>query len=259
MRPQKIRLLLALGITSGLGCGQDLNVGSDVLWSARHESGTFQEWTGVSGGAAQAFPVPANAIDVSTERAHGGTHSAKLTIDAGAAGIQQTAELARAGGLPIEAYYSAWYYLPRAVTVGTYWVIFKFRMRTVLDDSSTTTELFDLDLTNLPTGDMTLRLYDHRTGDLPLDVPSPAVPVGAWFQLEAFYRAAADRTGRVTYFLDGVPIVDVQGPTGPTPWVEWEACSIGEGLDPAPAVLFIDDAAISLQRVGPAGLIAAPP
>jgi hypothetical protein len=127
-----------------------------------------------------------------------------------------------------------------------------------LDDSSTSDELFDLDLTNLDGGGMSLRLYDHRTGDRPLDVVAPAVPIGAWFQLEAFYRAAPDRTGRVTYFLNGAPIVDVQGPTAPTPWVEWEACSIGEGLDPAPAVLFIDDAAVSRERVGPTGTIAAP-
>jgi hypothetical protein len=257
-RTPTIATLLACAIAAGFGCEQNLTVGSDVLWSALHESGTFQEWTNQTGGSAQAFPVPNNAIDVSTERAHGGTHSVKLTINAGAAGIQQTTELARAGGLPAEAYYSAWYYLPRSVNVGTYWVVFKFRMRTVATDSSTTQELYDLDLYNLPSGEMSVKLYDHRSGELPLDLATPTIPIGAWFQLEAYYRNASDRTGRVTYFLDGVPIVDIQGAMGPSSWVEWEACSIGEGLDPAQAVLFIDDAAISRTRVGPTGLIAAP-
>jgi hypothetical protein len=236
------------------GCSQ-LDVGSDLLWTSRFETGDFSEWTGIAGGQAQAFPVPPNTIDVSSGRAHNGGYSAALSINAGSDGTQESAGLSRAGGLPTEAYYSAWYYLPSGVSVGTFWVIFKFRMRTNADDPNTADELFDMDLGTMPSGEMTLRLYDHRTGaDRPLDVADPIVPVERWFQLEAFYRAANDNTGRLTFWLDGQQVIDMAGaPTSPTSWVEWDVCSVGENLTPSMATLYIDDCAISASRVGPSG------
>jgi hypothetical protein len=236
------------------GCSQ-LDVGSDLLWTSRFETGDFSEWTGIAGGQAQAFPVPPNTIDVSSGRAHNGGYSAALSINAGSDGTQESAGLSRAGGLPTEAYYSAWYYLPSGVSVGTFWVTFKFRMRTNADDPNTADELFDMDLGTMPSGEMTLRLYDHRTGaDRPLDVADPIVPVERWFQLEAFYRAANDNTGRLTFWLDGQQVIDMAGaPTSPTSWVEWDVCSVGENLTPSMATLYIDDCAISASRVGPSG------
>jgi hypothetical protein len=128
-------------------------------------------------------------------------------------------------------------------------------MRTNADDPNTADELFDMDLATMSSGEMTLRLFDHRTGaDLSLDVPNPIVPVERWFQVEAFYRAANDNTGRLTYWLDGQQVVDISGaPTSPTSWVEWDACSVGENLTPSMATLYVDDCAISRSRVGPSG------
>ena len=85
-------------------------------------------------------------------------------------------------------------------------------------------------------------------------MPNPIVPVERWFQLEAFYRAANDNTGRLTYWLDGQQVIDIAGaPTSPTSWVEWDACSVGENLTPSMATLYVDDCAISRSRVGPFG------
>jgi hypothetical protein len=245
---------------AGAGCGPTLDVGSDVLWSARFEGGTFGEWTGTPGGGVNANPMPPNLVEVSIDHTHKeSSYAAKLTIDAGPDGTQQNAGLVRKGNLPTEAYYSAWYYVPHSVTVGTFWVIFKFRMRAVAEDPTSESELYDFDLVNLPTGEMSVQLYDHRMGGfaVPLDVASPVVPVGVWFQVEAFYRNAPDATGRVTYWLDGQQVVDVANHAmAPTPWVEWDAVSVGVNLTPSMEVLFIDDCAVSLTRVGPSGIIA---
>ena len=234
------------------GCGERLDVGSDLLWTGLFEGANFDEWMGDGNGAAQAFPDPANVIEVSTERVRHGADAAKLTIDA-PSGSQGSAALSRFGVLPVQAYYSAWYYLPRTVTVGNYWVIFKFRQQ----DQSTMDEFYDLDLVNLQTGEMSLQLYDHRRqAVVDLDMKDPVVPVGQWFQIEAFYRNAQDTTGRVTFWLDGRPIVDIANQAmAPTPWVEWDACSIGENLNPGTAVLYVDDCAVSRSRVGPNGII----
>ena len=237
-----------------LAGGCRIDVGSDLLWTSRFETADFSEWTSVPGGQAEAFPMPPNMIAVADDQAHTGRFAAALTITAGPDGVQESSTLVRAGDLPAEAYYSAWYYLPRSVSVGTFWVLFKFRERTNADDPTTAAELYDMDLATLPSGEMTLLLYDHTTSaNISLAVADPLVPVEAWFQLEAFYRAANDATGRLTFWLNGQQVVDVTGPTSPTSWVEWDACSIGENLTPQTVTLYIDDCAVSRSRVGPTG------
>ncbi|HEY4185343.1 MAG TPA: hypothetical protein VGP07_09755 [Polyangia bacterium] len=239
------------------GCGP-LDVGSDLVWTSRFEIGDFSEWTGVAGGNAQAFPTPPNTLSLSDGQAHDGARAAVLSITTGSDGTQENAVLSRASGLPAEAYYSAWYYLPRSVSVGTFWVIFKFRTRSSADDPNVAAELYDMDLATLPSGEMTLELYDHKTmADIPLDIDGPIVPVESWFQLEAFYRPADDATGRLTFWLDGRQVLDRSGmPTSPTPWVEWDVCSVGEDLTPQMATIYVDDCAISRSRVGPGGRLA---
>jgi hypothetical protein len=256
VRPSAAGMLaIALCAAAGAGCGPRAQLGSDLLWVSEFEDGTFSEWTSVPGGKASADPAP-NAIEVSTERVHRGRYAAKLTITSSASSTQENTGLVRAGGLPVEAYYSAWYYLPRTVDVNIFWVIFKLRRRAVLDDPTSSDELYDLDLETLPTGELTLRLYDHRVGGfVPLDVGDAIVPVARWFQVEAYYRNAQDSTGHITYWLDGNPIVDISKPMAATPWVEWDACNVGENLSPAPVTLFIDDLAVSRSRVGPAGVL----
>jgi hypothetical protein len=240
------------------GCGPRMDLGSNVLWTAQFEGGTFDEWTGVPGGSANAYPTPGNTIAVSNAYPHHGNYAALLTIDAGPDGTQANAGLTRKGGLPVEAYYSAWYYLPRTIAVGTFWILFKFRLRTDASDANTENEFYDLELVNAADGSLTLLLYDHQSGmDVPLVSPAPVVPVSVWFQIEAFYRNAQDSSGRLTIWLNGEQVVDVAGqPMAPTPWVEWDAVNVGENLTPSTAAVAIDDCAISFSRVGPTGIIA---
>ena len=255
MRTYVANTVLAVSCLLTPGCGRDLDVGSDVLWSSRFEGGNFAEWTSdafVSRSESAAAP---NTIGVSSERAHQGTYAAKLTVSGTATNTQGIgASLVQNGSLPTQAYYSSWYYLPQSVTVGYYWVIMKFRA--ALGNPPTQAELFDVNFTSPSAGKMSLRVYDHRNGDLPLSVPQPPdVPVNTWFQLEAFYRDANDSTGRFTLWLDGLQIVDLPGSTGLTPWVAWDVVSVGEALFPEPAILYVDDCAISRTRVGTTGLL----
>jgi len=250
-----VAVLVAIAALVG-ACGGRVDVGSDVIWTAELETGDFSEWTAPPGGAILTQPSSAIA-EVSADRVHRGARAAKLTIDAPAGAGQQTISLSRKGGLPADAYYSAWYYLPRTTTVAVYWVLFKIRRRDAADDATTERELFDVDLASMPTGEMGLQLYDHRiAGTVPLLRPDAAVPVGVWFQIEAFYRNAADETGRFTVWLDGVEVADLGGsPTSQTAWIEWAAVSVGDSLDPNPAVVYVDDCAVSRTRVGPTGII----
>jgi hypothetical protein len=256
MKTYLANTLLAVSCLLALGCGQDLDVGSDVLWSSRFEGGNFAEWTPVPFGFGTYNATAPNTIAVSSERAHQGTYAAKLTVSGTATNTQGIgSSLVQNGGLPTQAYYSAWYYLPQSVTVGYYWVIMKFRA--ALGNPPTHGELFDVNFTSPSAGKMSLRVYDHRNPNLPLDgAEFPDVPVNTWFQLEAFYRDANDSTGRLTLWLNGVQILDWQGATGLTSWVAWDVVSVGQDLLPEPAILYVDDCAISRTRVGPTGLLA---
>jgi hypothetical protein len=256
MRTHATNTLLAVSCLLASGCGQDLDVGSDVLWSSRFEGDSFAEWTPIPFGFGNEGAVAPNTLEVSSERAHQGTYSAKLTVSGTATNTQGIgASLVQNGGLPTQAYYSAWYYLPQSVTVGYYWVIMKFRAG--LGNPPAQGELFDVNFTSPSAGVMSLRVYDHRSSDLPLSVRQPPdVPVNTWFQLEAFYRDASDSTGRFTLWLNGQQILDWQGATGLTSWVAWDVVSVGEDLFPEPAILYVDDCAISQTRVGPTGLLA---
>ncbi len=240
-----------------------MDLGSDVLWTAQFETGTFIEWTSQMGGGANAVPSPPNVIQVSTSQAHHGHYAAQLTIDTSGGG-QQNAGLNRRGGLPPAAYYSAWYYIPRTVTVGGFWLIFKFRERTATDVDASNTELFDVGLVNTPAGELAVSLYDHRmAAPFQPPTPPPVVPVSAWFQIEAYYRNAPDASGRLTIWLSddargSRQIYDVTGPMAPNPWVEWDVVNVGQNLTPAPTILNIDDCAVSLSRVGPTGVLGGP-
>ena len=233
-----------------------MDLGSNVLWASTFEGGTFDEWTNFYDGSANAYPAPPDTIAVSTDYAHHGRYAAELTINAGPDGTQENTGL-NLRGLPVQAYYSAWYYLPRTISVGTFWLLFKFRLRTDAADSATDEEFYDLGLVNASDGSLTLSIYDHRSGnELPLVPPAPVVPVGVWFQIEAFYRNAQDASGRLAIWLDGQQVVDVTGqPMAPTPWVEWDLVNVGENLTPSTAVVAIDDCAITFSRVGPTGVI----
>ena len=237
------------------GCGPRMDFGSSVWWVSLFEGGNFEEWTSV-GGNASAYPSPANTITVSTAYAHHGRYAAELAITAGPDGTQQNTGVRLINELPTEAYYSAWYYLPQTISVGTFWLLFKVRLRTDAADPASDDEFFDLGLVNAADGSLTLSFYDHRSGmNLPIVTPAPVVPVSVWFQIEAYYRNAQDDTGRLTVWLDGRQVAELNGPMAPTPWVEWDVVNVGENLTPPAAVVAIDDCAISFSRVGPTGVI----
>jgi hypothetical protein len=237
------------------GCGERLDLGSDLLWTARFEDDSLAEWSSVTGGGTFIMPG-SNTVEPTAERVRNGKHAAKITVTARSDGGQATAQLERNGNLPDQAFYSAWYYLPQGATVAGYWVLMKLRIRTQVSDPSSDVELFDIDLQSLPSGEMALAIYDHSQGGrLTLGPSEYVVPTGVWFQIEVFYRNANDATGRLTVWLDGREVADVAKPTGPPGWAAWNVGSVVEQITPQTVIVYVDDCAISRTQVGPAGLL----
>lgn len=244
------------GMLLASGCGERLDLGSDLIWTSRFEDDSFAEWTSVAGGRTFVLPT-SNTVEPTSERVRDGKYAAKVTVSSRSDGSQATAQLERNGNLPDQAFYSAWYYLPQGATVAGYWVLMKFRIRMQVSDAQSDTELYDIDLRSLPSGEMVLAIYDHSQGGMLTLGPSEyVVPTGAWFQIEAFYRNADDGSGHLTVWLDGREVANVAKSTGPPGWVAWNVGSVVEQITPQTVIVYIDDCAISRTRVGPAGLLA---
>ncbi len=230
-------------------CNSRLNLGSSILWSARHETGDLSEWTQGGKGGTEA-DAPDTSLAISTDVAHSGRYSVKLTN--GAVSMYEDAHLWRQDDYPVDAYYSAWFYLPRAYQTTADWSIVQFQIPTA---DGGVGQLLDIDLRSLPDGDLILSVYDHRAAYLRAATPDPAIPVpiGRWFQIEAYYRNAGDDTGEVAIWLDGQLNYDLHRPFGASGTVYWTVCSKTFGLSPTESVIYIDDAAVSLARVTPTG------
>jgi hypothetical protein len=257
-KPATLRPGLALVLWAPLallaGCRSSLNLGSNVIWSTDHESGDLSDWLADSGGGT--YSSAADGATVSKERAHSGRFSLRL-LTATAAGGGPRAGAWREGAFPKEAFYSAWYYLPRTYQTISFWTILKFETHFTAGDLAHVDELIDVNLRAAPGGELIVYVFDHRREYLqsPIAQPTPIVPVGRWFHLEAFYRNANDDTGRLTIWLDGGQIYDIaQRPTGADPSVYWTPCNVTDDISPDPAEIFVDDAAIALSRVGPTGV-----
>lgn len=243
-----VLLLLALP-----ACNPRLNLGSGILWSARHETGDLSEWTeGGPGKGGTEADTPDTALAISTDFAHTGRYAVKLTN--GAVSTTENVHLWREDSYPSEAYYSAWFYLPRAYQTTADWSLIELQVPTN-GDAGITAQLIDIDLRSLPDGDLILSIYDHRGAYLRSPTPDPAilVPVGQWFQIETFYRNVNDDSGQLTVWLDGQLNYDIRRPFGSNSIVYWTVSSRTSGLSPAESIIYIDDAAVSLSRVTPTG------
>src|SRR5258708_13457250 len=93
-------------------------------------------------------------------------------------------------------------------------------------------------------------LHDHGSGD-DLACASAVVPLRRWFQVEGFVGAAGDSTGRLELWFDGTLIYDIGEPTVASDYVEWQVGGVAEFISPVGSTLFVDDAAISTERLGP--------
>lgn len=251
LRPAGIALFLA---SISVACNERVYVGSDIIWSAGHESGDLSEWANGAGGADNSGEDE-GSVAVSEERAHGGRFALKLekTVDTSSIARGGGPRLARVG-LPEEAFYSAWYFVPQAYQTHSYWTIMQF-------DSLTMTNAvydrgIDLQLRSLPDGALVLQALFHNEAYLlsPLTNPVPTIPIGRWFHVEVEFRAATDATGKMLVWLDGRRVYELSGrPTVEPTSLEFMVSSLLFDLEPSPVELYVDDVVISRSRTSPEG------
>lgn len=238
------------------GCAPaDLGQDPNFIWWTDHETGDLTDWD--QGGSHWTYPSNEADLEVVTlpNPTRSGKYSLMSRVNSQAVGTQAAAQALRTGGLPQEAYYSAWYYLPAPITKTTYWAFFQYRSRTDPTDDSTALNVWDLEVLVHDNGAMYLSLYVHAFDSVQVtrwNVTTPSIPVGQWFQVEAFLRATNDSTGQITIWLNGTLIFNpLPQPTMPSSYIEWVVGGATETINPDPTVVFIDDAAVTKQQLGP--------
>lgn len=235
------------------------------IWSTSHYTDGSTAGGGVyNSGSATAVP--------SRDVAHRGSWSAKLTVEypSGRTPGARLFRWAEAHALR-EAYYSAWFFLPRAYRSsgsanGRFWNVFQFK--SVTADGKRNDPLWFLNVETGPDGAMVPHLvwWDKtlpgpHAGEVGSREFTPRVrrplPVGQWFHLRAFLRQSKDFDGRLTIWQDGVQIFDLDGirtcydSPAFNAWRcdnAWSVNNYSDGLMPSPAVLYVDDAQIRATR-----------
>ncbi|MEO7038151.1 MAG: hypothetical protein ABI548_29550 [Polyangiaceae bacterium] len=243
-----IRVVALSALLGTCACGPKLNLGSDVIWATDHESGELNDWYAAPGGGLSPDTSNSTTLIVAGP-AHSGKFSLEMTdfaaSDTDGPGIYR--ELIA----PPEAYYSAWYYLPRQYQTNSQWTIQQFGSRSDADPT-VVSHGHDLNLRTLPGGQVVLYVFSHDPAYLqaPLADPPAFVPVETWFQIETLYRARTDETGLLLVWLDDRLVYDLENRrTTGSDDVLWTLCNIAEDVQPAPPVLDVDDAVISRVRV----------
>jgi hypothetical protein len=242
--------LALLSLLAVAGCGAPVDLGSDLIFTAEHESGDLEEW--LAGEAGGVTGDADGAVALSTDFAHRGGYSVKLTASStGEDGPTLFREL-----VADRAFYSAWYYLPKAYDTASYWTVQQFESKT--SDGDGVSAGLDLRMRTLPGGEVVLYVFHHEPEYLqsPLSDPPPYVPVGRWFQIESEFVARTDATGSLRVWLDGDLAYAIEGrPTVKSETVHFTCSSVALDFGSTPVELFVDDVAISGTRVTPDGVL----
>lgn len=247
-----IRLLDSAAPNVNVGAQSDVLAESDVLWTADMETGDTSQWYvpsqgpyGDYGGGEYNSGVAGSAP--SQDYAHTGVWSLKMTITTPSSPSSGTRMFRWLESRNYPAlYYSAWYYFPQSYSVDNYWNVFQWKSRRSPDQND---PFYILNVGNRDDGSMYFYVYDWQRR-ISYSQSSMNIPVGQWFRVQALYQCSGDGSGRVTFWQDGVQLLDLPGvqtryPDGDC---EWSLNNYSDGLRPSTSTIYIDDAKITLAR-----------
>jgi hypothetical protein len=244
-----LKLLLAASASCLLlGCGEDaLFLGDDprLLWWTDHESGDLSDWVGKTGSGGFILPGKSR-VEVVSSNARSGSYA--LLIQDLVPDQRDYPLAARNGPLPAGVYASAWYYLPRAVQPISYWWFVLYRSRRAPYFQSR--DEIRLSFTTRADGSMGCELLTEELGKI-APLVDREIPVGRWFHIETYLRATDGSDGEFNAWQDGEQIFHATGKMMETAWAEWMIGGVIDGLATDASDLYIDDAAISKERLGP--------
>lgn len=227
---------------------------SPIVWKATHESGDIREWQAHGDFIRQGQSAWYSMV---SPFAHSGKYSVELTIDT--EGVSSTGDFAAYlfywDQLPEDAYYySAWYYIPAGTQPQNWWNVWQWKS-TYDGNTDNSVPMYILDIAEKGNGQLSLHLVSRPDTDEYVDYRQDkrSVPTDQWFQIECFYKKSMDASGQVIVWQDGEEIINISDiqTTLSDNTIYWSVNHYTDYILPNPSRIFIDDAAISTQRLGP--------
>lgn len=221
---------------------------SGVLWRATFEPGDLSEWNGDGNGGVFVANITTRP-SVTTDFAHTGRYAGKADIKpSNMASLQY---FFRDAPSPAEAYYSAWFYIPGTFTVKGNWLsLVHFQD----SDGKNAIPTWDVNLNPQTDGSLTAQLYNYVTAKPVFQAQPVPVPIAKWVHFELLMKKAKGPTGGIAVWQDGTVILKADDvATIQSDLTEWMVGGASDGISPGQGSVYVDDATISLTRVGPGG------
>jgi hypothetical protein len=222
----------------------------ELIWSTDHESGDWSDWE--RGGAFYGGQYDWGDINAYVDIGVGRDGSNGVVAD-----INTDQRNEPSAGVRLyrriddgPAFYSAWFRLEDAHTVGDWWSIFLFHAR---DDSlslDNDVSLWDVRVIDTPDGEMALQFFDHDLMQGMQAGSEGRIQARKWFEIRAYldYRPPSDT--RLAVWLNDTLLFDTPAlHTDVQNNVFWAVGNGAGKLDPADSTLDLDDAVI--RRASP--------
>ena len=193
--------------------------------------------------AVTAFPAASYAIV--EDPVHTGTSAVAFSVTTGGPGEDGQTRCLLEGTLPPDAVYGAWFFVPTLAQNNGNWNLFHFRNATARPPVA---GLWDVSLGNTADGNLVLYLFDFLNGNgVSFPMGSPVhVPIGSWFHVQFRLRRAADATGEVALYQDGVLLMTLSNViTDSGEWAIWYVGNWANGLVPPESTIYVDDMTVT--------------
>jgi hypothetical protein len=224
--------------------------GPQIFWSTSFESGDLRDLTPFGDFINQG----SGTYNIVNQPVHAGNYAAALTIDTLA--YSETGSHASYlffwDDLPGDAYYySAWYYLPAGVKPQDWWNVWQWKS-TYDGDSDNSERIFSIGIQEeggILFPDLNYRL--PGMDNISYKQYAVSVPVDQWFQLEAYYIKSMSDTGQIIVWLNGQEVFNIQNVQTALAdnTLYWSVNNYTDSIIPNKYTLFVDDIAISLDRL----------
>lgn len=239
-----------------------------VQWQAGMEIGNLSEWSNGPAGdnTGAAISVAIKAADAGIPP-RGGLWVMKQSVTGAVGGTRmgrypEVTALVKTG----TAFYDSWWdYFPSKITFGAA-DMFSIWQIASIDTALSYNPIWTLNFegTNFtpllawsPNDLAGLGPHSGETGKRFYTSTTP-IPVGAWTFFEVMVKPAADYTGAIKVWMNTVPLFDLSlvrtryagtGDPNATGFMYITHNAYGSGLTPTPAVHYVDDVTISLNRM----------
>jgi hypothetical protein len=222
----------------------------EVTWSTDHEVGSWSDWErgGAFYGGQYEWGDINSYVDIGVGRDGSNGVIADINTDQRdepSAGVRLYRRIDDG-----PAFYSAWFRLEDAHTVGDWWSIFLFHARDDTLSLENDVSLWDVRVIDTPDGEMALQFFDHDTMQGTTSGSEGRIQARKWFEIRAYldYRPPSDT--RLAVWLDDTLLFDSLAlHTDVQNNVFWAVGNGAGKLDPADSTLALDDAAI--RRASP--------